>query len=90
MGKLIKTDGTIKDVKPENGKFYTLKEMQDYVDGYIQVIDLGRSGCMIVDEEGKIRGKAVNVEATKKAIKHLMFGDFIVGDVLICRKGEVR
>ena len=48
----------IADKKP------TLKEMQDFVGGYIQVVNGADGSQIIINEEGKIHGLPINVVAT--------------------------
>lgn len=40
MAHLIKTDGTITEVHPKNGEFFSLEETQKFVGGLIDVIEL--------------------------------------------------
>jgi hypothetical protein len=35
---LIKSDGTITEIKPQNGTAFTLPELQGFVGGYIEII----------------------------------------------------
>lgn len=85
--KLIKADGTIVDYPPA-GKTYTLEEMQKAVGGYIEIVHAGRSQTLIVlNEEGKLQGLPVNNKATE------LYGnpnDVVVGDVLVCRDGDIE
>ena len=63
----------IKDKQP------SLEDLQEMVGGYIQVISIGNKQ-IIVDEEGKIKDKPVNVEASD------VWGvnyDLIVGDAVV-------
>ena len=63
----------------------SLKEMQAFVGGYIQPIMLGDDMMMIIDEEGKMKGKAENVTATDLAHEHnaIFETDYIAGDVMV-------
>ena len=38
MAKIIKTDGTIVEVTPQNGTDFQLEELQKIVGGYIEVL----------------------------------------------------
>ena len=40
MAKIIKTDGTIVEVTPQNGADFQLEELQKIVGGYIEVLSL--------------------------------------------------
>jgi hypothetical protein len=52
-------------MKVYEGNEPTLEEAQKYVGGYVQHIDLESHGCLLVDEEGKLKRKHLNNEATK-------------------------
>ena len=69
----------ITDVEP------TLTEMQKFVGGYIEVVYLGKESMMIIDEEGKIKEKPINQEATDIAHEHeaIFNTDYIAGDAMI-------
>ena len=81
----------IDDIEP------TLKEMQDFVGGYIQVVESSDAKHdIILDEEGKLKGKALNKEATELFVGEEMDDtsaawdfDYIVGDVMIL-SGDAR
>jgi len=81
----------IDDVEP------TLKEMQDFVGGYIQVVQSADTKHdIILDEEGKLKGKALNKEATELFVGEEIDDtsaawdfDYIVGDVMILT-GDAR
>jgi hypothetical protein len=63
----------IKDKKP------TLKELQKMVGGYIQIVET-KGKQIIMDEEGKLKDKPLNEEATE------LWGvdyDVIVGDAVV-------
>ena len=76
---------TIDDVEP------TLTEMQKFVGGYIEVVYLNKESMMIIDEEGKIKDKPLNKEATDIAHEHkaIYNTDYIAGDAMIL-SGDVR
>ena len=61
----------IKEQKP------TLKEAQELVGGYVAVIDLPDNKQMMVDEEGLLKRKEINREASAIA------GQVIVGDAVV-------
>jgi hypothetical protein len=75
---IYQANGEIIPVMPKDGKFFTLKELQDIVKGYIEIVNLQDGRLMIVNEEGKLDGLKPNPEATK-----LYVHDYIVGDVLV-------
>lgn len=53
MAKIIKTDGTIVEVTPQNGTDFQLEELQKIVGGYIEVLRLTDNEIMVANEEGK-------------------------------------
>jgi len=92
MGWLIKAgenDGV--KVSPENGKEFTLGELQAYVGGLIELVPLRRDirGTepnwreMYVNEEGLLHNLKVNPTAS------ILSGRTIVGDAIIVMEGEV-
>lgn len=94
MAQIIKTDGTITEVQPKNGRDFTLEELQRIVKGYIEVVQLPYSDgqIMIINEEGKLEGLPTNDAATQLAWRHggIDTRDYIVGDALLCDDKEVR
>jgi hypothetical protein len=87
MARLFLTDGTTRDVTPANGHEFTLRELQDYVDGYIEVVRLPRDRYLVCDEDGKNKDKPLNMNATLQAYVQITASirpdDVLVGDVLI-------
>jgi hypothetical protein len=80
---LYKCDGEIVPVLPKNGISFTLKELSNFVNGYIQIISLKDGRLMVLNEEGKISQLDVNNTATNLAKDTLFKDDYIVGDVLV-------
>lgn len=70
MAKLIKTNGEIIEVKPKNGKYFELKELQDYVGGWIEGIRLQGDSMMYVNEEGVLLNLDPNPSASFYADEH--------------------
>lgn len=91
MARLIKAVGGETEITPKNGKMFELEEAQKLVGGYIQIISLYGGLVMIVDEEGKFKHNIANAKATRIAEQHnaLFSGDYIVGDVIICKNDEI-
>jgi len=85
MARLYKCSGEEREVSPESGDFFSLSELQGFVDGYIEVVPLGDGKILVCDEEGKMKGKPVNsVASAKTGGVHL-----IVGDALICDRSQL-
>ena len=70
----------------EKTQQWALREMQNYVGGYIEMITIrSRPDLqMIVDEDGNPKGKPLNDVASK------MYGRPVVGTALIVRKEDLR
>tara|TARA_R110002020_G_scaffold438535_1_gene648970 strand:+ start:474 stop:728 length:255 start_codon:yes stop_codon:yes gene_type:complete len=66
----------------------TLKQMQKFVGGYIEVVYLNEDQVMVIDDDGKGKGKPVNPEATIRATRNkaIFNNDWIAGDVIIMPK----
>jgi len=75
--------GMKNEVKPQNGKYFTLEELQSIVDGYIECVYLNDGMTMVVNEEGKLNNLPFNYSATEIAHNSGIF-DAIVGAVLVC------
>ena len=92
MATLIKIDGTREAIQPKNGKCFKLEELQKQVGGFIEYVGLSEEEIMVINEEGKLMNLAVNENATDIALDNeaITFWDFIVGDVVICKKSELQ
>ena len=89
----ITPEGVITPLLPKNKKFYTLEELQEAVEGYIEIVPIGKypfhgrdvQWVMVLNEEGKLKSKEVNSIATFIYRKYIPENDdFIVGTVLVC------
>ena len=75
----------------------TLKEMQEFVGGYIQVVTgINGNEDIVINEEGKLKGLPMNVVATTMYLGEdwnddtsAMANDFLVGNAMIL-KGKAR
>lgn len=76
---LIKADGTYKEIEPKNGTDYSLKELQEYVGGYIERLStVLYNTILIVDEEARLKsGSKVN------GLASVFFGYELLGDVVV-------
>lgn len=88
MATLIKTDGTVTKIDPANGKDFKLKELQGYVNGSIEIINLMNGNVLVVNEDGKLKDKP-NLKATCVAMHVLRKNDYISGDVVLCKQREI-
>lgn len=91
-GLLIKADGTIKRVAPKNGTDFSLEELQGFVEGLIEIVDLRNGNILVVNEEGKLTSLECNILATLEARQHhaILQNDVIFGDVLKCASEMVK
>ena len=82
--KIIYTDKEDEEYTPKNGKTFELTEMQEIVGGYVEPIRLNDGRMIIVDEDGKSKGKAVNIPATNILRRDHYTTDYIVGTAIVC------
>lgn len=80
MATLIKTDGSKLEIQPQNGLDFQLDELQKFVDGYIEIINLHNGDILVINDNGKDVLDS-NETATEIAHKHnAIFGwDYICG-----------
>lgn len=88
--KIIYADKEEEDYTPKNGKTFELDEMQGIVGGYIEIINLKDGRMMIVDEEGKLNNKEVNIPATNILRRDHYTTDYIVGTAIVCDADMVK
>jgi hypothetical protein len=89
MGILMKSNGEVEEIKPSNGKTFSLQELQGFVQGYIEIVGVGNK-YLILNEEGKLNGLDMNRKATEIFIKYYGSTDVIVGDVLLADEDEIN
>ena len=87
MAKIIKVNGDMITVEPQNCSDFQLKELQGIVGGYIEVVPIGDGQLIVVDEDGRAKGYQHNSIASL-AVAGKVIGD-IVGDMLICKDTEI-
>lgn len=89
--QIIKADGTAINYSPKAGAHYDLEELNQIVGGCIQIISLHDGRLMVINDEGKLMALPFNQSATDIALEQdaIFENDFIVGDVLICREGDI-
>ena len=86
MKTLTPETKTITDKEP------TLKEMQKFVGGYIQVVQAKNGDDIVFNEEGRIFGLPINYEASEHWLGKGQYDDLynnILGNALIL-KGKAR
>ena len=91
MSKLIKVDGTVQDVLPQNGTDYKFDELKKFVDGYIEIVKLTDGGVMVVNENGAFTKKPNNwATITAHVYNAIRPNEIIFGDALVCKSSEVK
>ena len=92
MGMYILTDGSEKQVKPKNGKHFSLEELQDFVGGYIELLRLPSGGWLVLNEEGKLRNPPLPINERATLLGSacgIADDDVIVGNVLVALSTEI-
>lgn len=90
IARLYKTNGEVIEVSPKNNRDFTLEELQNFVEGDIEIINLTTEKILIVNEEGKINKLPFNESATELWREYYGRTDYIVGNALLCNSDEVR
>lgn len=89
MAKLYKTNGEVVEITPANGKKFTLKEAQEYVNGYVERIELKHREQLICNEEAICLDMPYNKKATEVLAES--YGpdcQELYGDIIHCLKKE--
>ena len=74
----------VENVQPKNGTDFQWIELRDFVEGYIEIVELSPSEFLIANEEGAIRNFEYNPIASS------LLGEHIFGNVVICKKSQVQ
>lgn len=90
MATLITSEGKLREVVPDNGKTFSLDDLQKYVGGYIEIVHIDKEFDMVVNEEGKFQMLPINEIATRLYRKSRYTDDVIVGNALLCNQSELR
>lgn len=92
--KIKEVDGILTpetvEVKPKSGKTFSLSELQGFVEGYIEIVELKDGKIMIVNEEGKLKDLPFNHAATKIYAETYSNRNIIVGNALVCKSTEIE
>ena len=84
---IINTNNEIIESAPKE-KFYSLQELQEIVEGYIEIVFLPNNFCLVVNEEGKLKQLPINIIATQ-IIRQFGINDIIVGNALYCNRNQL-
>lgn len=103
MALLIKSNGEVKEVSPSNKKHFSLEELQKFVGGYIEKVNVDPNNIFVCNEEGRLYDLPYNKLATETfsfKVKNTKYSEetknflidtvSFVGDILICNQKEFR
>ena len=97
MATFYKVGEDAQEVSPKDGKIFTLKEMQEMVEGSIELIDFLNGKSIVVNEEGKLIGLKFNELASQEWLKEFPLDRYpnnndgtIVGNALILTEAELN
>jgi hypothetical protein len=85
MATIIRADG-----KHEPLTEPSCANLQEAVGGYLEAVRTASGAVLYINEEGKLYGLPLNVEATLLTAGQLTPGDFIVGDAVLLTLAETR
>lgn len=85
---IIMADGLQKKVDPANGTDFSIDELNEFVDGYIEIVHIGDK-LLVCNEEGKLKNLQYNATATC-LINAAGIKDYIVGNALFCDKDKIK
>lgn len=89
MAKLYKTNGEVVEITPANGKKFTLKEAQEYVNGYVERIELKHREQLICNEDAICLDMPYNKKASEVLAESYGVGcQELYGDIIHCLKKE--
>ena len=77
----VPTSGPLQHRPPKDGKHYQLAELQEMVGGYIETVRTPNGMILVVDEEGLLKRKPINISASFIARRT------IVGDAVYAHPG---
>jgi hypothetical protein len=81
MAMLLRADGSAEMLQPPNGVNWNIVELQTLVGGFIEVRGTIDGKFLVIDDEGKLKRKPLNIAATRV----YLYGrsDVIVGDAVL-------
>jgi hypothetical protein len=79
IGTLYRATGAVEEVRPANGKRFSLRELQAFVGGYIELVPCA-APIAYCNEEGRLHNLPLNRLAS------IEFGQSLVGDVIQVRR----
>ena len=95
-GVLLKTDGSRANLKPRNGRYWKVEELQHLVGGTFDLIKLKTSFFslsddyyLVINDNGKLEGLPMNFEPSN-LYRRYVEDDLIVGDALVSPAKFIR
>lgn len=91
MATFITPKDEIIEVSPKNGDKFTLEELQGFVGGLIEIINLSPKSMFVINDNGKLDGLDINFIATAAARNLWAIDptDCIVGNALLVDDTEI-
>lgn len=88
-GFILRVDGSVEEFNPNlphgHGTTYHTPEVREKCGfDWFELVRMPGFGYLMIDEEGKLKAKSVNLIATYFFQKYTHTADVIVGDCLIC------
>lgn len=80
----LKATGEKTEIAPKGSKTFSLEELQGYVGGYIEAVNLPGHRIMFVNEDGRLHNLPLNHAASELA------ESWIFGDVVVCDRKSVQ
>jgi len=84
MATLFHTNGKTSTILPQNGDKFSLDELQQIVDGFIEIIQVNEQGWLVMDEDGKLKKMSENKKASDN------FNYPLLGNVILCSISEIQ
>jgi len=92
MAKLIKTDSSVTDIFPADKEAgFTLEEIYGAIGCELfEPLSLSNGKMLLMDEEGRLKGLAVNEQASVIASVDFGYSCVIVGNAIYCDQSELK
>lgn len=91
-GLIIKVDGSIEAYDPTlKNNVYDFKKLKDDIGcQFGEIVKLSDEVIMVLDEEGKLTNKEINLFATALYQERFKIIDSIIGDVVVCHTRGIK
>jgi hypothetical protein len=81
---LLGVDGSMTPIAPSKGEEYSLREVQSWVGGYIEIVRLDDEWILVVNEDGLAMGLPFNARAS------MIVGGTIVGPAALVQSRRLK